>query len=63
MWAVCSVTVSCTQTVRHGIPDVNICALSGLIQALRGPLPAGLLSVQSASAQPAGFHFSRSVQP
>lgn len=47
--------VSCSQepqTVRRGIPDVNICALSGLIQALRGPLPAGLLSVQTHKLQP-----------
>lgn len=36
------------------VPDVNICALSGLIRALRGrpPLPAGLQSVQSRQLQP-----------
>lgn len=61
MWAVCSVSVrinvSCQ--LQSGAPDcetwnpdVNICALSGLIQALRGPLPAGLLSVQSHKLQP-----------
>lgn len=31
---------------------MNICALSGLIHALRGPLPAGLLSIQSQQLQP-----------
>lgn len=33
----------------HRVPDGNAGALSGPILALRGPLPAGLLSVQSHS--------------
>lgn len=41
------------------VPDVNICASSELIRALRGLLPAGLQSAQSCQLQPDQPVFTR----